>query len=315
MSAKDTVPAGEVEDKKTNFGANFDSPNITNASDNLDEPVVDAKEEARKAAQKKAETVDIDGVPIPEAEQKYKSDKIKARDEKEMFVNIDRRELEKKKRKEAKKEEAERHRIASIEKAEKRRATLEKNRKKIIGGTIAAVLGVICIIGGIFIYKYVEEQRRIYEENRPRDIYDLTEQDKKNYSDYGDAVEKFAEASKLAGSAKDDVDENGQLSTGYQAACQKAEELISNAESDNEKMFLITLYAKFMSDRGGDPEAAIKYLDANISQATEDFQLKYFYAVYVSAYTKLGDEENSDKYQLLYNELLEKETSRYHEEE
>ena len=315
MSAKDNVPAGEVEDKKTNFGANFDSPNITNASDNLDEPVVDEKEEARKAAQKKAETVDIDGVPIPEAEQKFKSEKIKARDDKELFVNVDRREVEKKERKTAKKAEAERRKVISADKARQRRAKFEKNRKKIFTSIAAVMACIICIVGGFFIYKYIEEQQRIYEETRQRDIYDLTEQDKKNYANYGDAVQKFGEAAALAGSPKDDIGEDGKLSNGYQNACKKAEELIANAESNSEKMFLVTLYAKFMVDRGGDPESAIKYLDENINQATEEFEIKYFYAVYTAAYAALGDTENEDKYQNLYNELLEKETSRYYEED
>ncbi len=313
MSAKDNVPAGEVEDRKTNFGANFDSPNIKNAPDDLDEPVVDEKEEARKAAQKKAETVDIDGVPIPEAEQKFKSGEIKAR--KDLLVNVDRRELEKKERKAAKKAEQEHHRMLAAEKAEKRCISMIKNRKKIIGGCIVAIACIVCAVGSIFIYKYIDEQHRIYEETRPRDIYDLTEEDKKNYSDYGAAVQKFAEVYTIAGSAKDDIGKDGELSTNYRDACAKAEELINSAESNSERMFLVTMYAKFMADRGGDLESAIKYLDDNIDQATEDFELKYFYAVYVFAYTKLGDTDNSDKYQQLYNELLEKETSRYYEQE
>ena len=61
--------------------------------------------------------------------------------------------------------------------------------------------------------------------------------------------------------------------------------------------------------------AQLKYLDENINQATEEFEIKYFYAVYTAAYATLGDTENEDKYQNLYNELLEKETSRYYEED
>ena len=61
MSAKDANPAGEVGKANNKDGDLIESPNITHASADESEPYIDAKEEARKAARKKAETVEIDG--------------------------------------------------------------------------------------------------------------------------------------------------------------------------------------------------------------------------------------------------------------
>lgn len=77
MSAKDAP--GEV-----NKNPNFDSPNITSAADEVMEMI-----DAEKAARKKAETVEIDGVPIDEKEVKFKAEDIKKKGKTEYFVNVE----------------------------------------------------------------------------------------------------------------------------------------------------------------------------------------------------------------------------------
>ena len=163
MSANDANPAGEVGKANNKDGDLIESPNITHASSDESEPYVDAKEEARKAARKKAETVDIDGVPIPESEQKYKSDKIKARDAGELFVNVDRREIEKKERRRAKAEESARKKEANRSRAQKIKQQVKDfffkgwHKTVFIGVIVAIILGGA---GYTIWYKVTENERR-----------------------------------------------------------------------------------------------------------------------------------------------------------
>ena len=164
MSAKDANPAGEVGKANNKDGDLIESPNITHASADESEPYIDAKEEARKAARKKAETVEIDGIPIPEPEQKFKSEKIKTHNDGELFVNVDRREIEKKERRRAKAEEAIRRKEENRSRAKKLRQQIKDFFFK--GWHKFAFIGVIVamLVGSYFIWVHpkilAEIQRR-----------------------------------------------------------------------------------------------------------------------------------------------------------
>lgn len=242
-------------------------------------------------------------------EHQFHSDNIKRQDNSGLFVRIDQHEVERIKRAKEKKE----NKAILAERAQKRRESLKKNKKKIILAASIVVLAVVGTIAGIKIYQYADEQHRIYEETRPRSIHDLTEDDKKIDANYADAVEKFKEVRQMAGSAKDDIAEDGTLSTAYTDACKKAEELIDGAKSNTEKIYFVTLYAKFMTDRGGDAEDALALLDKYEESLETDEEREIFYAAHIPVYLALHDEENKKKYQELYNELVDKRLSRYTE--
>ena len=110
MSAKNAP--GEV-----NENPNFDSPNISSAADE-EQQVIDAAAEE----QKKAETVDIDGVPIEEKELQFKAEDIKKKGKTEYFVNVEGAEERKKEAARKAKEEAE----AAAKKAKEEKAAAEK---------------------------------------------------------------------------------------------------------------------------------------------------------------------------------------------
>lgn len=95
MSAKNAP--GEV-----NESPNFDSPNITSTADEGQE-VIDATAEERK----KAETVDIDGIPPKEKELQFRAEDIKKKGKTEYFVNVEGAEERKKEAAKKAKEEAE----------------------------------------------------------------------------------------------------------------------------------------------------------------------------------------------------------------
>jgi len=110
MSAKNAP--GEV-----NENPNFDSPNISSAADE-EQQVIDAAAEE----QKKAETVDIDGVPIEEKELQFKAEDIKKKGKTEYFVNVEGAEERKKEAAKKAKEEAE----AAARKAKEEKAAADK---------------------------------------------------------------------------------------------------------------------------------------------------------------------------------------------
>ena len=111
MSAKNAP--GEV-----NENPNFDSPNITTAEEE-EQQAIDAEKEARK----KAETVDIDGVPIDEKDISFKASDISKKGKAEYFVNVEGAE-------QRKKEAAKKARIEA-EEEEKAKKRAEKIVKKI----------------------------------------------------------------------------------------------------------------------------------------------------------------------------------------
>lgn len=110
MSAKDAP--GEV-----NKNPNFDSPNISSAADE-EQQAIDAAAEERK----KAETVDIDGIPIEEKELQFKAEDIKKKGKTEYFVNVEGAEERKKEAAKKAKEEAE----AAARKAKEEKAAADK---------------------------------------------------------------------------------------------------------------------------------------------------------------------------------------------
>ncbi len=220
MSAKDANPAGEVGKANNKDGDLIESPNITHASSDESEPYVDAKEEARKAARKKAETVDIDGVPIPESEQKYKSDKIKTRDASELFVNVDRREIEKEERRQAKAEESARKKEANRSRAQKIKRQVKDfffkgwHKTVFIGVIVAIILGGA---GYTIWYKVTENERREAER--------IAEQERKANEEF----QRKYDFDTMLSEARSIMDE----SIGDGIA--KYDEIIANLEDDKQK--------------------------------------------------------------------------------
>ncbi len=145
MSANNAKSSGEVG---SNLGANEDSPNFE--SPNITDLAEEEQKEIDKAAEerKKAETVDIDGIPIDEKEVQFKAADIKKKGKTEFFVNVEgaderKRNEEKRIRDEAARarreaeevakeaeEKAHAAELAAKKKAEeaKRKATAEDNR-------------------------------------------------------------------------------------------------------------------------------------------------------------------------------------------
>ena len=110
MSAKNAP--GEV-----NENPNFDSPNISSAADE-EQQAIDVAAEERK----KAETVDIDGIPIEEKELQFKAEDIKKKGKTEYFVNVEGAEERKREAAKKAKEEAE----AAARKAQEEKAAADK---------------------------------------------------------------------------------------------------------------------------------------------------------------------------------------------
>ena len=187
MSANNAKSSGEVG---SNLGANEDSPNFEspNIVDAINEELEALEEEDKK--RRAQETVDIDGIPIEEKEQVFKTADITKRKKAEFFVNVEgdeERKLEaEKKRREAAKRETEAAKRSYQEKArlaneklkkskalQKKVARLKKKeRRKRIFWTgwrrIPSAIIMLALIGGTgyLIYwgvygypKMVEEQR------------------------------------------------------------------------------------------------------------------------------------------------------------
>lgn len=288
MSAKDNVPAGEVEDKKTNFGASFDSPNITNASDDIDEPIVDDKEEARKAAQKKAETVDIDGVPIPEAEQKFKSEDIKKHED--LLVNVDRREEEKKARRAAKQDES----ILRRERARSRSADFRKKLKSFLFDRwhkyvlIAIIIAILVGCYFWFIHPVILAEIQRCEEAK---LAKQMEQEKKEI----EKILNFEEEIKRAHTHLANFEINEAL-TVY-------ENLLKNT-SDNEQ--LIRIYTDRSEMLFRNPQYSQQYRELEINDAKAAYELDHNSTVALMwlsvLYHDLGNQAEHEKYQQLYEE-------------
>ena len=128
MSAKNAP--GEV-----NENPNFDSPNITTAEEE-EQQAIDAEKEARK----KAETVDVDGVPIDEKDISFKASDISKKGKAEYFVNVEgaeqrKKEAEKKARIEAEEEEKAKKRAERVMKEIKaeEEAKQKAEDKRVVG--------------------------------------------------------------------------------------------------------------------------------------------------------------------------------------
>ena len=128
MSAKNAP--GEVKENP-----NFDSPNITTAEEE-EQQAINAEEEARK----KAETVDIDGIPIDEKDISYKASDISKKGRAEYFVNVEgagqrKKEAEKKAKIEAEEDAKAQKRAERVMKEikaeeEAKQKRVDKERKK-----------------------------------------------------------------------------------------------------------------------------------------------------------------------------------------
>jgi hypothetical protein len=108
---------GEVNKDKV-----FDSPNISSAEDEIEEPEVDKEAEERK----KRETVDIDGVPIEGKDIKYKAEDIKKKSRMNYFVDVEGSE----ERAKAAAKKAEDEKNAAKHKAEEEKKTAERKEKE-----------------------------------------------------------------------------------------------------------------------------------------------------------------------------------------
>ena len=100
----------------------FDSPNISSAEDEIEEPEVDKEAEERK----KRETVEIDGVPIEGKEIKYKAEDIKKKGKMNYFVDVEG--AENRAKNEAKK--AEEEKAAAEKKAAEEKKSAERKVKE-----------------------------------------------------------------------------------------------------------------------------------------------------------------------------------------
>lgn len=100
----------------------FDSPNISSAEDEIEEPEVDKEAEERK----KRETVEIDGVPIEGKEIKYKAEDIKKKSKMNYFVDVEG--AENRAKNEAKK--AEEEKAAAEKKAAEEKKSAERKVKE-----------------------------------------------------------------------------------------------------------------------------------------------------------------------------------------
>ena len=100
----------------------FDSPNISSAEDEIEEPEVDKEAEERK----KRETVEIDGVPIEGKEIKYKAEDIKKKGKMNYFVDVEG--AENRAENEAKK--AEEEKAAAEKKAAEEKKSAERKVKE-----------------------------------------------------------------------------------------------------------------------------------------------------------------------------------------
>ena len=180
MSAKNAP--GEVKENP-----NFDSPNITTAEEE-EQQAINAEEEARK----KAETVDIDGIPIDEKDISYKASDISKKGRAEYFVNVEgagqrKKEAEKKAKIEAEEdaeEEAKQKRVDKErkkkdqyldrlehrrEKREKREKTAEKIKYFFFGKwhKFVTIFLILLTIGGVVFFagtQYVDYEQKKEEQ-------------------------------------------------------------------------------------------------------------------------------------------------------
>ncbi len=138
MSANDSRSFGEVTSDSSADSSNFVSPNITSAAEEEQR----AQEQAA-AAQKQAETVNIDGVPIADQDIQYKTRDIVARKaDAKYFVNI--------------KEEEE----AAKAQAHQAKAAQRKTNWRRFGRPILVVVIILILaVGGGFTAKYFLDQQ------------------------------------------------------------------------------------------------------------------------------------------------------------
>lgn len=235
MSAKDANPAGEVGKANNKDGDLIESPNITHASADESEPYIDAKEEARKAARKKAETVEIDGVPIDEKDLKFKAGDIKRKGADDYFVNVDRREIEKKERRQTKVEESARKKEASRSRAQKIQQQVKDfffkgwHKTVFIGIIIAIILGG----AGYAIWYKATENERLEAERTAAEAAKISE---------ANQVERTL-LEKITNEAKKAEEDLPEAIAGF-------DELISETESDADKSKIYlyksqTIFKKF----------------------------------------------------------------------
>lgn len=127
MSVDDADNSPEVGGKDKFEDQNV-SPNIRNSAD---EPGGDSFD-AAKEAQRKRETVEIDGVPIDSDDIEYRSDNIKSKDHSDFFVKVEgAKRIAREKERAAKKEsEAQAKRIRDAAREEKRQQQKAKDDEK-----------------------------------------------------------------------------------------------------------------------------------------------------------------------------------------
>ena len=100
----------------------FDSPNISSAEDEIEQPEIDKEAEERK----KRETVKIDGVPIKGKDVKYKAEDIKKKSKMNYFVDVEGAEN----RAKAAAKKAEDEKAAAKKKAEEEKKSAELKEKE-----------------------------------------------------------------------------------------------------------------------------------------------------------------------------------------
>ncbi len=297
MSANDAIPTGEVgKEQENKKGVNFDSPNITHASADVSEPVVDAKEEARKAAQKKAETVAIDGVPIDEKDVKYKSDDIAKDGGKDYFVNIDQKEVQRLERRRLKKVRHQEHVAKAKEDAKARRNSIDRLKyiakwpfANVKRGTITCAIVALLICGAIAAF-IISIQPKVAQ-TPPNEVQDFLFDD----ADHAKSISSFL--SLTADYNPDDVNS-------YAATCLKIEEEIAKIdESDVDTLISYkTQYTAFILRGSDDIESALKNLEGLEEIAETDYQKSLIYNMYIIIGMKKGDVTMQNT----YNEKMQK---------
>ena len=294
MSAKDANPAGEVGKANNKDGDLIESPNITHASADESEPYIDAKEEARKAARKKAETVEIDGVPIDEKDLKFKAGDIKRKGADDYFVNVDRREIEKKERRRAKAEEAIRRKEENRSRAKKLRQQIKNFFFK--GWHKFAFIGVIVamLVGSYFIWvhpKILAEIQRREEEALAAQI----------------AAEEAAAESTADMEAKLRQANEYIESHDIDMAMPIYEDLLKNITEPEYKIRIYVSRSRLLFNSNQYSE---EYRDLELSDAKAAYEVDHesFEAVgwLVEFYTRTGNKTEAEKYEAIQEELFRK---------
>lgn len=330
MSAKDAP--GEV-----NKNPNFDSPNITSAADEVMEMI-----DAEKAARKKAETVEIDGVPIDEKEVKFKAEDIKKKGKTEYFVNVEgaeQRKREAQRRAKLEAEEAKRRAKADDErvinelhkKAEQRkrenRAVEEKAKaedNRVIGELHKKA------------EKRKKENRAAARKERAAKRKKFFQKNKKLFKIILIAIVALVVAAGIAvavyfilnppptegeKSRREegvfleqtirDFDEVYEYydshpeNTGdaYTGACKIAEEIIASAKDNKTKYSYILQYSSFIKSKTKDYDHVIDLINNHMDVAETDVQKFHFYSILETAYIELEQYDKANEYQKLMEGL------------